>query len=53
MWGSDYPHPEGTWPKSQEVLARQLEGLPEDSIDRIVTRNAAELYRFRLPAEAA
>src|SRR5207247_2433318 len=27
MWRSDYPHPEGTWPHSQEVLARQLEGL--------------------------
>jgi len=53
MWGSDYPHPEGTWPKSQEVLARQLDGIPEDVIDRIVTRNAAELYRFRLPDEAA
>src|SRR2546426_1845044 len=53
LWGSDYPHPEGTWPRSQEVLARQLEGLDEDTVDRIVTRNAAELYRFRLPADAA
>jgi len=53
MWGSDYPHPEGTWPRSQEVLARQLEGLPESTIDRIVTWNAAELYRFRLPTDAA
>jgi predicted TIM-barrel fold metal-dependent hydrolase len=53
MWGSDYPHPEGTWPHSQEALARQLGDLPEDTIDRIVTRNAAELYRFRVPSEAA
>ena len=53
MWGSDYPHPEGTWPRSQEVLAHQLEGLPESTIDRIVTWNAAELYRFRLPTDAA
>ena len=53
MWGSDYPHPEGTWPHSQEALARQLDGLPEETIERIVARNAAELYRFRLPAEAA
>jgi predicted TIM-barrel fold metal-dependent hydrolase len=53
MWGSDYPHPEGTWPRSQEVLARQLEGLPESTIERIVLLNAAELYRFRVPADAA
>lgn len=52
MWGSDYPHPEGTWPNSQEYLARQLEGVPEDTIDRVVFRNAADLYRFRLPAGA-
>ena len=53
MWGSDYPHPEGTWPRSQEVLARQLDGMPPDVVDRIVTRNAADLYRFRLPDDAA
>jgi predicted TIM-barrel fold metal-dependent hydrolase len=49
MWGSDYPHPEGTWPKSQEVLARQVADLPAETIDRIVCRNAAQLYGFRLP----
>ncbi len=50
MWGSDYPHPEGTWPRSQEVLARQLQGVPEESIERVVLLNAAELYRFHPPA---
>lgn len=51
MWGSDYPHPEGTWPKSREVLARQLAGVPEQNISRIVCDNAAELYRFCLPRQ--
>lgn len=50
MWGSDYPHPEGTWPKSREILARQMHGVPDDTVEKVVFRNAAELYRFRVPA---
>ena len=50
LWGSDYPHPEGTWPHSQEVLARQFAAVEAETMERIVCRNAAELYRFRLPA---
>ncbi len=49
LWGSDYPHPEGTWPHSRDYLARQLEGLADDTIDRITCTNAADLYHFRLP----
>ena len=30
MWGSDYPHPEGTFPDSREILERQFEGLPQE-----------------------
>jgi predicted TIM-barrel fold metal-dependent hydrolase len=52
MWGSDYPHPEGTWPHSQEVLARQLAGVPPASAARIVRENAADLYRFRVPSSS-
>jgi predicted TIM-barrel fold metal-dependent hydrolase len=51
MWGSDYPHPEGTWPHSREVLARQLAGLPDETVERIVFGNAARLYGFRAPAD--
>ena len=52
MWGSDYPHPEGTWPRSREILDRQLAGVPEEAIDRIVRTNAARLYHFRTPDAA-
>ena len=24
MWGSDFPHPDGIWPDSQEFLGREL-----------------------------
>jgi len=50
LWGSDYPHPEGTWPNSQEVLARQFAGVAAETMERIVCLNAAELYGFSLPA---
>jgi predicted TIM-barrel fold metal-dependent hydrolase len=49
MWGSDYPHPEGTWPNSRKVLDRQLAGLSEATIRKIVRDNAAGLYRFEPP----
>jgi predicted TIM-barrel fold metal-dependent hydrolase len=48
MWGADYPHHEGTWPNSQEVVARQFAGVPEDEIDQIVRRNAVETFGFEI-----
>lgn len=52
MWGADYPHPEGTWPESQQYLERQLAGIPEATARRVVWGNAAELYGFSEPAVA-
>ena len=46
MWGSDYPHAESTWPKSQETLERILAGVPEEERARIAGANAAKLYDF-------
>lgn len=50
MWGSDYPHPEGTWPNSRESLAEQFEGVPADVALALVRDNAAELYGIALEA---
>ena len=46
MWGSDYPHDEGTFPHSREVIERTFEGIPEDEKSKIVGENAAKLYGF-------
>ena len=46
MWGSDYPHDEGTFPHSQEVIARTFAGVGEEDKRRIVYGNAAALYGF-------
>jgi predicted TIM-barrel fold metal-dependent hydrolase len=44
MWGSDYPHPDGIWPDSQEFLARELTGVSPEVKRKIVRDNAMKLY---------
>ena len=46
MWGSDYPHSESTFPKSREILAQILAGVPPEEQAKIVGQNAARLYDF-------
>jgi uncharacterized protein len=46
MWGSDFPHPDGVWPDSQEYIQRELGHLPESIRKKIVCDNAGKLYRF-------
>jgi predicted TIM-barrel fold metal-dependent hydrolase len=46
MWGSDFPHPDGIWPDSQEFIQRELGHLPEATRRKIVRDNAAKLYGF-------
>ena len=46
MWGSDYPHPDGIWPDSQDYLKRELGHLPEATRRKITRDNAAKLYRL-------
>jgi predicted TIM-barrel fold metal-dependent hydrolase len=44
MWGSDYPHTEGTFPHSREQIAKDFVGIPEKEIRMMVAENAAQLY---------
>ena len=46
MWGSDFPHPDGIWPDSQEYIQRELGHLPSTTRHKIVCGNAARLYGF-------
>ena len=46
MWGSDYPHDEGTFPHSRSVIERTFAGVSEADKHRIVYDNAAALYGF-------
>jgi predicted TIM-barrel fold metal-dependent hydrolase len=44
LWGSDYPHDEGTFPHSQAVIDRTFAGISPLDKHRIVYQNAADLY---------
>ncbi len=48
MWGNDYPHPEGTYPASQEIAAKQFDGVPDEEVRAIVGGTAAEVFGFEL-----
>ena len=46
MWGSDYPHPEGAWPQTREMMVEAFRGVPEAETAAILGGNAADFYRF-------
>jgi predicted TIM-barrel fold metal-dependent hydrolase len=52
MWGSDYPHDEGTYPHSREAIRSRFHQLSPDVKHKILATNAAELYGFDLDALA-
>jgi predicted TIM-barrel fold metal-dependent hydrolase len=44
LWGTDYPHPEGTWPSTMDKMIASLGGLPEHDIQRMLGSNALGVY---------
>jgi len=48
MWGSDYPHEEGTYPFTVEALRQTMSGLPTATVQKMLAGTAAELYGFDL-----
>jgi predicted TIM-barrel fold metal-dependent hydrolase len=46
---SDYPHQDGTWPDTQEILHEQIGHFPADEIRKITWENASKLFRFPVP----
>ena len=50
MWGSDYPHDEGTHPFTREHLRQVFADTPPAELQQILAGNAAELFEFDLGA---
>lgn len=46
MWGSDFPHPDGVWPDSQQYIQKQFANLPERLRRKITCDNAMKLYHL-------
>jgi predicted TIM-barrel fold metal-dependent hydrolase len=52
MWGSDYPHDEGTHPYTTESLRRSFAGTDPAELQQLLAGNAARVYDFYLDALA-
>jgi len=50
MWGSDYPHEEGSTPQSKTHIKWALNKVPVEDARKILAGNIAELYGFDLAA---
>jgi predicted TIM-barrel fold metal-dependent hydrolase len=50
MWGSDYPHEEGTTPQSKLAFKWLFSEVPEVEVRQILAGNAAAVYGFDLKA---
>lgn len=46
MFGSDYPHSESTFPKSEEIMTDRLTDVPEAERQEILVGNVARIYGF-------
>ncbi len=46
MWGSDYPHLEGTWPNTRSYMQETFVDYPEAEIRAILGESALKAYGF-------
>ena len=46
QWGSDYPHSEGTFPRSREILGEILSDCSDEEKAKIAGDNAARIYHL-------
>ncbi len=44
LWGTDYPHPEGTWPFTKKLMIETFHGMPEGDIGAMLGDNAVDFY---------
>jgi predicted TIM-barrel fold metal-dependent hydrolase len=50
IWSNDFPHSDGVWPASREVIAHTLGHLSPAERARVVCTTTAELYGKAVPA---
>jgi len=46
MWATDYPHPDSTWPRSQEILQEHFAGIDRDKVELIASGNVSRIYKL-------
>jgi predicted TIM-barrel fold metal-dependent hydrolase len=50
MWGTDYPHPEGSWPHTRERLEQDFQQVSIEDTRLLLGLNAVRCYDLDLPA---
>jgi predicted TIM-barrel fold metal-dependent hydrolase len=50
MWGTDYPHPEGTWPDTVARLTHDFHDVPVEDARQLLGATAARVYGFDVKA---
>ncbi|MGI9579308.1 MAG: amidohydrolase family protein [Microthrixaceae bacterium] len=50
MWGTDYPHPEGSWPHTRERLENDFQQISVEDTRLLLGLNAVRCYDLDLPA---
>ncbi len=48
MWGTDYPHPEGSWPHTVERLETDFQQVPVEETRLLLGLNAVRCYNLNL-----
>lgn len=46
LWGTDFPHPEGTWPATRRALETTFFDIPVHETRRMLGLSAAEVFSF-------
>jgi predicted TIM-barrel fold metal-dependent hydrolase len=49
IWGSDYPHEQGTWPDATEMLDEMLVGLTDEEKRYVTCDHAARIFNVKVP----
>jgi predicted TIM-barrel fold metal-dependent hydrolase len=52
VWGNDYPHAEGTFRGSRELIARQFAGVPADERAAILGGTLGGILGYQAPVAA-
>ena len=50
LWGTDFPHPEGTWPNTREALETTFFDIPVEETRRILGLATADAFGFDVEA---
>jgi predicted TIM-barrel fold metal-dependent hydrolase len=46
VWGTDYPHPEGTWGNTTLAMRNTFAGIPCDEVAQMIGGNAVRVYHL-------